>query len=528
MNAATMDLDYVTMEDFIFVKFKMEKFTGLETTANNSLGQSLKPEDLVGFENEGHLQEAVNQEYEEESISYLEDHSDEEEEIEVKKLFKQKRFRFAEKKPSVNIDSLGVGAHLCKEDESLDKLSKFVKYNRQKKIYCNPNEHHNDSNEGFNAVQNPIIERLLPEIDDSFGVTLSRVHGRMGGRIFDQRHHFSNFCTCFPNLLALDISCAFYLPSLQGIKHIRNLQKLSMSYVDFDDINGYKELSDLKHLKYLDVSGTEVLFYENDTNSIRNLLAAGVRMEALEFVDCSWTSVTEYELKAFAKLHPSLRTIAAICTPCNQTTISGINILNASSLSECLEFLVLTDRIDMASDFMKEVFQKVKTSGNLEIADLRHVRRSLQFVLRKSNNEKNKFWSVLWYLESGLFENELSKQSFSMDIFESMKLLYNAYNFNELAEYHELAEYQEQYAGLIFRMLEFLANYVTPGVMTPHRVLNFVIEKILYLVGAYPQYKYEGNRIVSEAEKRIGRDQLQKIIGKSKLWRKVQMLLNLA
>ncbi|CAP23162.1 Protein CBG01975 [Caenorhabditis briggsae] len=117
------------------------------------LSKSLRPQDLAGFENEEDLQEAADQEEEEESKSDLEDHSDEEE--------------FVEKKPSVDIESLGVPAHLRKKDEPLDKLRGFVKYNRQKKIYRDPKERLNDWDEvyDFEAVRRNIREQAARCMD---------------------------------------------------------------------------------------------------------------------------------------------------------------------------------------------------------------------------------------------------------------------------------------------------------------------------------------------------------------------------
>ncbi|PIC15805.1 hypothetical protein B9Z55_022641 [Caenorhabditis nigoni] len=346
----------------------------------------------------------------------------------------------------------------------------------------------------------------------------------MPSTVFDQQLHFSNFCTCFSNLLALDISCAFYLPSLQGIKHIRNLQKLSMSYVDFDDINGYKELSDLKSLKYLDVSGTDVMLHDNDTNSIRNLLAAGVRMEALEFLDCSNSSVTELELRSFVKTHPSLRTIVAMCTPCNQSTIPGIKVLNASSMSaisDSLSYLLLTDQIDMSSDFMKEVFQKLKTNqGNLEISELRHARRSLQFVLKESTDEEDKFWSAAWYLESGILEHELSNSSLSTEILHMIEPLYNAFNAVMMNEK------REGYVQFVFRMFEAVVNALAPGILIPDSVLDFIFEKTLDLVDGFPEYESEEIKIVTQIGKWISGDDYQNMCTNFEFYGKIQNYLN--
>ncbi|ULT80069.1 hypothetical protein L3Y34_010560 [Caenorhabditis briggsae] len=336
--------------------------------------------------------------------------------------------------------------------------------------------------------------------------------------IFNERFQLSNLCISFPNLLVLDISLADSLSTLHGIKNLEKLQKLSMCFVDFDDSDGYKELSELKNLKYLDVSGSDF--------SIRDMLAVRVRMEALEFLDCSITSVTEYELEEFVKNHPSLRTIVAICTPCNTTTFSRIKVLNAPSLnsmSECLEYLFLTDRINMASNFMKDVFENLQSSPeNVGVSELRQIKNAVIFVLRESVDPENNFWTAMWYLESGLFWYELSISLFSMEIFERINLFYNVFNANEMTEY------QEEYVGLIFLMLGFLVNYMAPGILIPDRVLKFVIEKTVELVDEFQDYKPQGSQTISKAEKFMGRDQLQKIIGNSELMRKVQELLNIA
>ncbi|ULT80070.1 hypothetical protein L3Y34_010561 [Caenorhabditis briggsae] len=354
------------------------------------------------------------------------------------------------------------------------------------------------------------VSKILPNLQSM----------NISSAIFNDRFQLSNFCTSFSHLLALNISFAYYLPSLQGIGNIKNLQKLSMSYVYFDDINGYKELSDLKSLKYLDISGT-VATAQIDTNSIKNLLAAEVRLEALEFLDCSWTSVTEHQLRTFAKNHPSLRTIAAICTPCNQTTIPGIKMINASSLSECLEFLVLTDHIDMASDFMKEVYQNQKASrGNLEISELRQVRKALLFVLRESDDEENKFWTVVWYLESGLLELELSISSVTTDIPHMIELCYNAFNTDIMIEE------REDYVKFVLRMFEAVVNALAPGILFPDRALKFVFEKTLDLVDGFPEYQSEEIKIITQIDKWMSGDQYQNMCTNFELHGRVQNYLN--
>ncbi|PIC44533.1 hypothetical protein B9Z55_004872 [Caenorhabditis nigoni] len=322
-------------------------------------------------------------------------------------------------------------------------------------------------------------------------------------RIYNETFRFSNFCFCFPNLLVLDISDADGLSSLQGIRNLKNLQKLTMQYVKLEDVGGYEELSELKNLKYLDVSNTnqiKELREDRDwqeTNSIKDMLAAGVRMEALEFLDCSWTSVTEHELETFAKNHPSLKTIATICTACDQTTISGVKMLNMSSrssMSESLEYALLAGRDGLALDFIKKVLEKLKTSReNLSNTELRPITNAILFVLRESFDEHTKFWTLDYYLESGLFEHEISISMFSTDIPDMIELFYNVFN-----RYHSTV-CKIRISEFVFRMLEATVNSVRPGILIPDRVLSFVFEKTFDLDRQFPENRTQAIRIICQA-----------------------------
>ncbi|CAO4364492.1 unnamed protein product [Caenorhabditis nigoni] len=346
---------------------------------------------------------------------------------------------------------------------------------------------------------------------------------------------FSNFCTCFPNLLVLNISNVFSLLSLQGIKNIKNLQKLTMLNVDFDYIEGYKELSDLKNLKYLDVSCNQ--YRRDELSSIRVMLAAGVRMEALEFFDCSRTYVTEQELRTFVKNHPSLKTVVAMCTACDQTTIFGVKMLNMASmslLSECLEYTLLNDRFDLALHFVQEVFEKLKTNReNFGNAELHHIKNAVLFVLREPLDEYIKFkWiggmtvdqdfkllTLKYYLESGIFEHELSTSMFSTDIPDLIKLFYNVFNR------HPLTSWQKEHAGLIFQMFEATVNAVRPGILIPDRVLHFVFEKTVDLVYQFPEHRTQGTRIIQQASVWMTWEQLLRMSFNFELVTKVNMFL---
>ncbi|CAO4383252.1 unnamed protein product [Caenorhabditis nigoni] len=338
---------------------------------------------------------------------------------------------------------------------------------------------------------------------------------------FNDRFQLSNFCAAFTNLRVLDISQNRGLSSLQGIKKLENLEKLLLNYAEFDNINEFKELSGLKNLKYLDVHNN---WSETDRNPIRDMLAAGVRMEALEFLDCSSTSVTEYELEEFLKIHSSLETIAAICTPCNQFTISGIKMLNMSSLPETLEYLLLLpQRCLLVSDFMKDVFEAVETDiANLDDSDLRHVKNALLFVLRESFDQKTKLTTLEYYLGSGLFEHHLSTSWFTSDTPDMIELFYNVINKRKMTDW------QDETVELVLGMLEATVDSVHPGMLIPDRVFDFVLEKLVDIVYQIPQYHFDGVEIIANAVKWMSSEQTRKMSGNWELDRKVRELLNFA
>ncbi|CAP30336.2 Protein CBG11130 [Caenorhabditis briggsae] len=130
--------------------------------------------------------------------------------------------------------------------------------------------------------------------------------------IFSIFSNLSNLCNSFPNLRTLDISFVSDLSTLEGIKNLKHLQKLVMRNAELEEIHGYKELAELKNLRYLDVSGCDD-DPEININVIGSLLAAEVRMQNLEFLDCSMTFFVDHELKEFVEHHPKLKTVVAIC-----------------------------------------------------------------------------------------------------------------------------------------------------------------------------------------------------------------------
>ncbi|PIC44540.1 hypothetical protein B9Z55_004878 [Caenorhabditis nigoni] len=183
-----------------------------------------------------------------------------------------------------------------------------------------------------------------------------------------------------------------------------------------------------------------------------------------------------------------------------------------SLLSESLEYTLLTDRFDLALDFIRIVFVKLKTSReNLANAELRHITNAVLFVLRESFKQYVKFWTLKYYLESGLFEHELSISLFSADIPDMIELFYGVYDKNSNTLF------KKEVAEFVFRMLEATVNSVRPGVLIPDRVLNFAFDKTVDLVRQFPEHRTQGIRIIRQAEKWMSWEQTLTMSGNFEL-----------
>ncbi|PIC44541.1 hypothetical protein B9Z55_004878 [Caenorhabditis nigoni] len=189
-----------------------------------------------------------------------------------------------------------------------------------------------------------------------------------------------------------------------------------------------------------------------------------------------------------------------------------LNMSSMSLLSESLEYTLLTDRFDLALDFIRIVFVKLKTSReNLANAELRHITNAVLFVLRESFKQYVKFWTLKYYLESGLFEHELSISLFSADIPDMIELFYGVYDKNSNTLF------KKEVAEFVFRMLEATVNSVRPGVLIPDRVLNFAFDKTVDLVRQFPEHRTQGIRIIRQAEKWMSWEQTLTMSGNFEL-----------
>ncbi|EYB90155.1 hypothetical protein Y032_0223g2677 [Ancylostoma ceylanicum] len=120
-----------------------------------------RPQDVAGFEDEEDLQDAIEDNEEDETKS-----DNDEELLSDDEMFHSNDF-LRHINRDLDIENIVVPPHLKKNDEPLDKLRGFVKYNRQKKIYRSPEERLKDWDEvyDFESVRSNIREQAARCMD---------------------------------------------------------------------------------------------------------------------------------------------------------------------------------------------------------------------------------------------------------------------------------------------------------------------------------------------------------------------------
>ncbi|ETN80283.1 hypothetical protein NECAME_02415 [Necator americanus] len=103
-----------------------------------------RPQDMAGFENEEDLQDAIEDNDEDETKS-----DNDEELLSDDETLQSNDFLRNINNRLLDIENIVVPPHLKKNDEPLDKLHGFMKYNRQKKIYRAPEERLQDWDEVY-------------------------------------------------------------------------------------------------------------------------------------------------------------------------------------------------------------------------------------------------------------------------------------------------------------------------------------------------------------------------------------------
>ncbi|PIC44620.1 hypothetical protein B9Z55_004927 [Caenorhabditis nigoni] len=325
---------------------------------------------------------------------------------------------------------------------------------------------------------------------------------------FNERCPFSSFCVSFPNLRVLDISYARDLSSLNGIKNLRNLQKLVMCNAGIRNFHGYQELSELKNLKVLEVSG------EDRVRVIRNLLTAEVRMESLEFLDCSMTPVEDHELKTFVERHPKLKTVVAITTGCDELYIPTIDLLKFNSphsTVKSLEYALTNESNVLADRCMKYIYQKLNTNHEqLNDSEIRVFLNVLCYVLRVAKDEWAKPWAVHCFFESNFFETERFFTTFSLEIPGIVELIFKSLNNSKR---------QLNYFSLlsILKIFKRIVDFSRCGRVLQDRLLSFIMEKTVELQCPYPENIREVTSILIEANRFMSVDQYSKMCNNKKV-----------
>ncbi|CAO4364536.1 unnamed protein product [Caenorhabditis nigoni] len=345
-------------------------------------------------------------------------------------------------------------------------------------------------NEAFMSGWEEKISKLLPSLQ-SLKVT---------DAVFCPGFQLSNLYNSFPNLCVLNISYAENISTLKGIKNLKHLQKLVMRGIELD-IDGYKELSELKNLRFLDVSD-----YDSDSfRVIKSLLTSEVRMQNLEFLDCSMTTVNDYELKEFVKRHPSLKTVVTISTSCDNSHIPTINLLNflsTDSTIKSLEYAITNDRDDLAKNCIFFIGEKLDTSHDqLNDSEIGGFLNVLRYALKVSKNEMVKYFAIRCFAESRFFETKRFLKSFWHELPGIIELLFTSWEHLKCSETRRKAAF-----SLILAVFERMVNFLRMGKILQEKLLNFIVEKTVELSCQYPENSRKVTLILLDAHRYMSLD----------------------
>ncbi|CAP30333.1 Protein CBG11124 [Caenorhabditis briggsae] len=348
------------------------------------------------------------------------------------------------------------------------------------------------------------ITKLLPNL---LSIEIS-------SKIFHERFQFSKFCIAFPNLQVLDISFTTGLTNLKGIKQLKNLQKLTMRDVRLKDKeDGYRELSELKHLKYLDVSSKikPTGYAYNPHRIIAALLADKVRMQSLEFVNCSMTSVMEHELRGFIQNHPKLEAVVAIDTECEKGSIHEINVLNNSSVEniiKSLEYTLLTNNEALSKHCMFHIFKLFESDHEkLQDSEIDDCLKTLCHVLRHGSKENSvvKYSAFHIFAEAKFFETNRFIAFFSSEVPAITTLFYRT---GRSMKYKWVTKYV---FPLLVKIFERTVNSVTLGRLIPTKHLNFLMEETISMIADRHATPRQGLRILEKSDRLMSWEQYQVI-----------------
>ncbi|PIC44568.1 hypothetical protein B9Z55_004894 [Caenorhabditis nigoni] len=302
---------------------------------------------------------------------------------------------------------------------------------------------------------------------------------------FNEQCHFSKLCNSFPNLRILDISYANGLSTLKGIKNIKSLQKLVMRDVRLDDRDGYKELSELKNLRVLDVSSGR---RRNPIVGFRSLLESKVRIENLEFLDCSMTYVQEHELREFVEHHKALKTVVAISTACDNLSIPTIDLLNfvsPTSFGKCLKYAITNERDNLAVKCMKGISATLNTNyEQLNESEISEFLKILCYVLREAKDEETKHEAISCFASSDFFGTERFFSSCSLEIPGIVELVFKTWDNLKRPNRKFVAH------RCVVSLFQRIVNFLRFGRILQNGLLSFIMDKTssMYITETFTPY----------------------------------------
>ncbi|PIC44617.1 hypothetical protein B9Z55_004925 [Caenorhabditis nigoni] len=338
------------------------------------------------------------------------------------------------------------------------------------------------------------ISKLLPSLQSL----------KIIGTKFCRQNQLTNLCNSFSNLRTLDISYAGDLSAINGIKNLKHLQKFVMRGFELEIIDGFKELSELKNLRVLDVSDY-VQYPEIDNGVMKSLLTAEVRIENLEFLDCSLTSFQDHELKAFVERHPSLKTVVAISTECNNSYIPTIDLHNYNSPDstiKSLEYAIRNDRDELAEDCIRFIAEKLNTNHDqLNDSEIKGFVNALCYVLREAKDERTKYEAIQCFATSSFFETERFFETFLLEIPGIVELLFKSWEHVKRSEIR-----RKTILSWILTVFERMVNFLRMGKILQDRLLYLIVEKTIELSCQHPDNIRKAASILIEAHRYMNLD----------------------
>ncbi|NP_001362176.1 Protein zyg-11 homolog B [Caenorhabditis elegans] len=157
-------------------------------------------------------------------------------------------------------------------------------------------------------------------------------------------------CVSFPSLCVLDIS-GTNIASLHGLSNLKNLQELSIRYLEFANANNLVDLFQLTNLKVLDMSKSKNL--ETSKNVLR-FVECGMNLPELRVLDCSGTDIDEELFAKLLSFLPNLQQIALMdCQLKHAVFSTEIRVLNSATLETSFQTLNYYSKLKKSDSVMK-------------------------------------------------------------------------------------------------------------------------------------------------------------------------------